>query len=543
MNNNTRLEKNLKRNISIIIIAILFIPLMIILLMLYQHIQYNSLLKDNFGKETEKIAITTSNEIQSSLNQYMHILNIWPFESNEKYTDNMFSLIDIDNIYIYDELTNIAPYTHTELLEKYKDLREGTYLKSTVSNGNIIVKKVLNNRKKSILISLGDSYWKKHIKTNSMFYIMIFDRDKELIFSNNSIKGTPVEKIIGTPKFNTFYKQNILGKQGYTYYDNYGTYGRQTIIGYSPLKDILNSSTIGSIVVFRETSKLIPDENISKLALFIATFIGGTILVKLIFKFSEIIITQFLKIAQQYNKASEEKEAIRKKLVISEKLASLGRVTSGIAHEIGNPLSSILSTTQVLISHDLSKKKSREFILKIQQDATRIDNLIREFLYFNSNRKDNYILIDINNLLEESIESIPANRKNKNIELFKDFSPNIPDIFGDMKKLEIAFSNIILNAYQATDNAGLIYIRTTIEKSMVSVSITDNGNGISSEEINKIFDPFFTTKEVRKGFGLGLFICQQIIEAHQGTIKVISQVGRGTEFIILLPTAEDKGDR
>ncbi|WP_432664330.1 ATP-binding protein [Wukongibacter baidiensis] len=538
------LKKELTRHISIIMIGILCIPVIVIFLLIQQSIYYNSLYKENIGKDTERVAAAVSAEIQESLEKYTQLMSIWPSSKEKSKDSDFYNLMNVEDVYFFknkvDEKNQLSKLCDD--IKYKKSFKEGINLITSDLGGKIIIKQSFNTQKTGSISVLGESYFKT-LDKNKKFQIYIFNEDKELIYNNNSLeKDRIIQNIINKDKFDNYFNEKILGKQGYSYYDSYGKYGRQTIISYAPLKNHISSSIIGSVVVFRETSKLIPEEKNVKIALFIAMFVGGTILIKLIFKFSEIIIVQFIKITERFNQASKEKEAIRKKLLISEKLASLGRITSGIAHEIGNPLSSILSITQILMSYDLSKEKSREFIARIQKDVLRIDSLIKEFLYFHRNRKENYELLNMNELLESAIVSIPDNRKDENVKLYKDFSKNLPDILGSKKKLEIALTNVILNAFQATERGGMIYLRTTKQNAMVCIRIKDTGSGIGEQEINKIFDPFYTTKEVGQGFGLGLFICQQIIEAHNGNIEVLSEEGKGTEFIIRLPFAENGGE-
>jgi signal transduction histidine kinase len=147
--------------------------------------------------------------------------------------------------------------------------------------------------------------------------------------------------------------------------------------------------------------------------------------------------------------------------------------------------------------------------------------------------------LDINDLVNNALETIPKSRINPKIKLYKDLATNLPYSKGVQKNLEIALSNIILNSYQAIKDEGCIYIKTYRQKNYATISVKDTGSGISKKDIENIFDPFYSTKPIGEGYGVGLFICQQIIEAHGGIIKVISAIDEGTEIIIKLPFAEN----
>lgn len=190
-------------------------------------------------------------------------------------------------------------------------------------------------------------------------------------------------------------------------------------------------------------------------------------------------------------------------------------------------------------SNKFSEEQQSDYISRIKNDALRIDSLIKELLYSTQGKREENTLLDTNELVNSALEGLPEPKINHKIKVYKDLATNLPYIEGVRKNLEMALSNIILNSYQATEDEGNIYIKTYKQNDYAAISVRDTGSGISKEDIEKIFDPFYSTKPIGKGYGIGLFICQQIIEAHGGMIKVISAKDEGTEIIIKLPFVEN----
>jgi len=250
-------------------------------------------------------------------------------------------------------------------------------------------------------------------------------------------------------------------------------------------------------------------------------------------------------------------------LLQSRRLASLGKLVAGVAHEINNPNTFILGNIKIVreafndilpITDDYYKKDNhlkiarldynifKEHILILLEDmengSIRLKKIVEDLRNFA--KKDNNILtedVDINNVLENTVRFIEKQISN-NIIIEKNLYPNLPHIIGNISKLEQVFVNMLLNASHAIDKKnGLIIIKTEFEKITDSILITiqDNGNGIEKENQKHIFDPFFTTKRNKGGTGLGLSISYRIIEEHKGIIKVNSVVGEGATFQICIP--------
>ena len=235
---------------------------------------------------------------------------------------------------------------------------------------------------------------------------------------------------------------------------------------------------------------------------------------------------------------SERKE-MEKQLLRSERLAGIGELAAGIAHEIRNPLGNISSSAQFCLSkYDLQKevKQYLEIILRNSQNANKI---IKELLSFANPRDISLAPVQVNDIIENVIRLVRGRINEKQINIEKKLSPNLPWIPLDEKLIEQAFLNFILNAIDALDNAGNISITTKKNnKNEIEIIFIDDGEGIPEENLKKIFDPFFTTKH--NGVGLGLSLVHQIILAHKGKIFIDSKVNKGTKITINLPILNEK---
>ena len=232
----------------------------------------------------------------------------------------------------------------------------------------------------------------------------------------------------------------------------------------------------------------------------------------------------------------------QKSMMQQEKLASIGRLSAGVAHEINNPLTTIL-TTAMLMQEDLDPEdpnfKEMETITK---EALRCRKIVTSLLDFSRQLESSKNENDINEIIQESIFLTKKQAAFKDVDIDQQLTDNIPAVFADRGQIQQALINLILNAIGATEPGGKITAFSSYHPytKSVEVRINDTGEGISKEDLNRIFDPFFTTKE--EGTGLGLAITHGIIEQHNGIIDVESELGKGTTFKILLPTKARNGE-
>jgi two-component system NtrC family sensor kinase len=229
-----------------------------------------------------------------------------------------------------------------------------------------------------------------------------------------------------------------------------------------------------------------------------------------------------------------EKISLQQRLLTSEKLASIGLLSAGVAHEINTPLTGISSYIQML-QKKLTDTHYAQLLEKIEAQTDRVGRIIKNLLAFARNPSDlSFHKVSLKDILEEILSLIDYKLKHMNIRLEIELAP-VPPINAQGERLQQVFINIILNALDAMPQGGTLGIRLAEEDGQAVVRISDTGTGIKPEHLAHIFDPFFTTKGIGKGTGLGLSIGYAIVKEHEGHIQVASEVGRGSTFTIALP--------
>jgi two-component system NtrC family sensor kinase len=239
------------------------------------------------------------------------------------------------------------------------------------------------------------------------------------------------------------------------------------------------------------------------------------------------------------------KEAERIKLMQSNKMASLGHLAAGVAHEINNPLSGILIDASLILEELGEDSSMRRQIEDIVADTNRCKEIVKNLLAYSRQTEFKKEIFNINGVIEQAFSFLREHALLQNIAIDKEFSSPMLMCEGDNNQLIQVFTNMIINATQAMNGKGNITIRTSKDKpnGKIYIEISDTGCGIPEENIPKIFDPFFTTKEEGKGTGLGLSTVHAIIEKHGGTIKVKYTCPEGTTFLIELPLVRITEDR
>ncbi len=229
-------------------------------------------------------------------------------------------------------------------------------------------------------------------------------------------------------------------------------------------------------------------------------------------------------------------------LIQSEKLASLGKLAAGVAHEINNPLGGILIYSHLLLEDTDKNSPHYENLKKIVKETSRCKDIVKGLLEFARPKEPEMSLIRINDIAERSLSIIERQALFQNVKIKKTYKSDLPKIVADSAQLQQVFMNVIINAAEAMEGNGILALSTSLSRdgTFIEVKFSDTGHGIIEEDKKRLFEPFFTTKEVGKGTGLGLAISYSIIQKHHGTIEVKSELGKGSTFTVKLPLTEER---
>ncbi|MFC2003370.1 PAS domain S-box protein [Chloroflexota bacterium] len=240
-----------------------------------------------------------------------------------------------------------------------------------------------------------------------------------------------------------------------------------------------------------------------------------------------------------------ERKQMQAQILTNDRLASIGELISGVAHELNNPLTGVIGFSDLLVGRKGLPDDVKEDLKIINKEARRTANIVKNLLTFARKQPKEKQLTDINKAIEAVIELRAYEQKVSNLEVNTRFASDLPEIISNAFDLQQVFLNIIVNAEHAMLEAygkGTITITTVMEGDIIRVSLADDGPGISEGHIGHVFDPFFTTKEVGKGTGLGLSICHGIVTAQGGRIYVKSEQGKGATFAVELPIPARGGE-
>ena len=244
-------------------------------------------------------------------------------------------------------------------------------------------------------------------------------------------------------------------------------------------------------------------------------------------------------------KVEKELKFTQKQLAQSEKMASLGQLAAGVAHEINNPLTGVLFYASLLLEREDLDEGAMDDLRYIVEDANRCKNIVKSLLVYSRSADSNKNIVQINEIVAQSLKLVRDQKKFRNIKIVRYLADEMMLLNADTNKLNQVIINLIINAADAMDGNGKITLNTYKDKlhKKVFLEVKDTGAGIPMEHLSKIFDPFFTTKEVGKSTGLGLSIVYGIIDEHGGKISVKKTGAKGTTFILEFPlyVPEDEG--
>jgi len=246
-----------------------------------------------------------------------------------------------------------------------------------------------------------------------------------------------------------------------------------------------------------------------------------------------------------------ELKEIQVRLVEFQKMASIGKLAAGVAHDINTPLGIILGYAQLLLEDVPEGGDTHNDLQTIEKQCKICRKIVSDLLRFSRHTESTVALLDVNQSIEEVVSVVEHTFKLERVEIERDYYSNLPSVKGDKEKLKQVFVNLLNNAYDAIGTDGTISITTSFDNKNdeIMISVSDTGMGIPPEKIDRIFDPFYTTKPVGKGTGLGLSVTFGIIDEHGGSIEVESppsaarghegEDAKGTVFIIRLPVLRD----
>ncbi len=251
-------------------------------------------------------------------------------------------------------------------------------------------------------------------------------------------------------------------------------------------------------------------------------------------------------LAESFNEMSrkmasdiEQLRQLNEQLIRTEKLAAMGTLSAGVAHEVNNPLASISSLIQMMQTKPHIDADTSEKLKLISTQITRITQVTKDMMDFARVRPAAKSLLDINEIIEISLRLASFDKAFQKLELKKILANELPEFFADADQLQQVFLNLFLNARDAMPDGGKIFVQTSAADGKIKIEIADEGSGIDEKNLKQIFDPFFTTKQTGKGTGLGLAVCYGIITAHGGLIEVSPNNGKGTLFTIYLPVSQN----
>jgi len=254
---------------------------------------------------------------------------------------------------------------------------------------------------------------------------------------------------------------------------------------------------------------------------------------------------EFSSLFRAFNRMIKELEHHQEQLIQSGKIAAIGTLTAGIAHELNNPINNILLSAEALkedFSH-LESEEAQELIQDILAQSARASEIVRNLLDFSRTEQPAFVEVDLKKIVRDTLKLVQNQIAISGVEVEQHFSPDLPPIQGDPKTLQQVFLNLFVNAIQAMKEGGTLSIRAWCpDGHWLNVEVADTGVGIDPEDLPHIFEPFYTTKEVGRGTGLGLSVSYSIVQKHGGYIEVKSEKGAGSTFTVILPVAEEALD-
>jgi two-component system, NtrC family, sensor kinase len=266
--------------------------------------------------------------------------------------------------------------------------------------------------------------------------------------------------------------------------------------------------------------------------------IGINIMIDDIGKYTGQIEKAKQELEEKVEERTEELKRAQEKLIQSSKMAAVGQLAGGVAHEINNPMGVILGFAQIVAKNMKEGDPLYMPLKSIEREVIRCKKLVGDLLTFSRTEKTQMEATYINGVIEEILSLIEARTKVKNVEIIRKYGIDLPRITMNKNQIQQVIMNLCNNAIDAMAEAGKLTITTKQTGTQIEIDVADTGKGMPEEVKKHIFEPFYTTKEVGKGTGLGLSLCYEIIQRHKGTIEAESENGKGTVFVVKLPLTQ-----
>jgi signal transduction histidine kinase len=234
---------------------------------------------------------------------------------------------------------------------------------------------------------------------------------------------------------------------------------------------------------------------------------------------------------------SAQRMSLEKHMAQTEKLAAIGELSAGVAHEINNPLGVILGYCQLLIRAETTDSERKDDLKTIEKHAKHCQQIVADLLSFSRSAGTEKTLCDVHQILDDVIEFISKHTDLSHMDVVRKYDQGLPQLHMNRERIKQVFINLVMNARYAMGTGGVLTLETQYSEAdrQAVIRIVDNGSGIAESDITRIFDPFFTTKPTGQGTGLGLSVTYGIIKDHGGDIHVDSQLGEGSTFTLFLP--------
>ena len=249
------------------------------------------------------------------------------------------------------------------------------------------------------------------------------------------------------------------------------------------------------------------------------------------------IVKERKDLEHKLGKSDQEAQNLKKQIIVHEKLATIGKLAGGIAHEFNNPLDGVMRYTNLSLEHVQNDEVVRGYLMEIKHGLKRMANIVKSLLACSRNDVPDAVKVNFESSVEHAITTLQSEIYQKEVAITKEIDKDIPPVY-DLG-LERIIGNLLKNALDSMDRGGRIRIKAKHHGDVLTFDITDTGKGIPEENKRKIFEPFFTTKDIDKGCGLGLTIVGEIIKSYEGNIDVDSKAGEGTTFSVSLPLTNE----